>query len=89
MSKTHDTTSRACMRQPDKHERICQLMGGKLHTYTLGKESGASMRGAGLKEPAAAIDGAQWDRPKRRCSEKAIHDEPKVRWTEELPEIPA
>jgi hypothetical protein len=68
--------------------RIWQLMGGtKLHTYTLQKESGASMRGAGLIAPAADIPGEQWDRPSRAREHKAIHVEPKVRWTEELAEI--
>ncbi|MBX3579883.1 MAG: hypothetical protein KF723_21995 [Rhizobiaceae bacterium] len=70
-------------------KRIWQLMGGtKFHTYTLAKESGDSMRGAGLKEPVVEIDGEQWDRRKRRRSRKPIHDEPKRRWSEDLPELP-
>ena len=69
--------------------RIWQLMGGTLlHTYTLSKESRASLKGAGLKEPAAEIDGAQWDRAARPRSLKAIHDEPKLRWTEALDVVP-
>lgn len=71
-------------------KRIWQLMGGtKLHTYTLSKESGASIRGAGLKEPAAEVQQQQWTRPSRKRTERAIYEEPKVRWTETLPEIPA
>lgn len=69
-------------------KRIWQLMGGtKLHTYTLANESGASMRGAGVKEPAAEIDGAQWDRAARPRATKEIHNKPKRRWTETLPEV--
>lgn len=71
-------------------KRIWQLMGGtKLHTYTLSKESGASMRGAGLKEPAAKVAKAQWNRTARPRDERAIYEEPKVRWTETLPEVAA
>lgn len=70
--------------------RIWQLMGGTtLHTYTLQRESGASLRGAGLKVPAAEIDGAQWTRKTRERRVKAIHDEPKFRWSEKLSEIKA
>lgn len=68
--------------------RIWQLMGGtKLHTYTLQRESGASMRGAGIHEAAVDVDGAQWDRDARPRSIKDIHDEPKRRWSEDLPEV--
>jgi hypothetical protein len=70
-------------------KRIWQLMGGTtLHTYTLKKESGASMRGAGMKEPAAEVQKQQWTRPSRQRAERDIYEEPKVRWTETLPEIP-
>ena len=70
-------------------KRIWQLMGGtKLHTYTLDRESRATMRGAGLKEPAAFIAGAQWDRAARKRDRRPIYDEPKLRWTEELGELP-
>lgn len=69
--------------------RIWQLMGGtKFHTYTLAKESGDSMRGAGMKNPVAEIGGAQWDRGRRPRRHKTIHDEPKARWSEDLPELP-
>lgn len=69
-------------------KRIWQLMGGtKLHTYTLSKESGASMRGAGLKEPAATVAQAQWNRVARPRDERSLYEEPKIRWTETLPEL--
>lgn len=66
--------------------RIWQLMGGTtLHTYTLKRESGDSMRGAGMKQPAAEVAQQQWTRPSRKRVERQIYEEPKVRWTEELP----
>jgi hypothetical protein len=70
-------------------KRIWQLMGGtKLHTYTLARESRATMKGAGVREPTAIVDGAQWDREARRRDRRPIYDEPKLRWTEELGELP-
>lgn len=71
-------------------KRIWQLMGGThWHTYTLQTESGASMRGAGLKKPSAEVRPQQWNRKKRPRDERAIYDEPKFRWDETLPEVPA
>lgn len=70
-------------------KRIWQLMGGTtLHTYTLSKESGESMRGAGMKTHTADVAQQQWTRPSRKRDERAIYVEPKVRWTEALPEVP-
>lgn len=67
-------------------KRIWQLMGGtKLHTYTLKRESGATMRGVGLHEATAEVDGQQWDRTNRPRIERSVYDEDKLRWTEELP----
>lgn len=69
-------------------KRIWQLMGGTtIHTYTLKKESGDSMRGAGMKEPAADVAIQQWNRKNRPRAERQIYEEPKVRWTEQLPLI--
>jgi hypothetical protein len=69
-------------------KRIWQLMGGtKFHTYTLQRESGATLRGAGVHEAAAVVDGAQWSRPSRKRDHKPIYDEPKLRWDETLEEI--
>jgi hypothetical protein len=68
--------------------RIWQLMGGShFHTYTLKRESGASLRGAGLKEPLE-VHSEQWDCPSRPRKHREIADEPKVRWSESLPEVP-
>ncbi|MCK9549167.1 XF1762 family protein [Aquamicrobium sp.] len=69
--------------------RIWQQMGGTtLHTYTLKRESGASLRGAGIHEPSAEVEPQQWDRPSREREERDIYEQPKWRWTEHLPEIP-
>lgn len=69
-------------------KRVWQLMGGTtIHTYTLKRESGASMRGAGIHEAAAEVATGQWTRPNRERDERAIYDEPKQRWTETLPVV--
>lgn len=69
-------------------KRVWQLMGGTtIHTYTLKRESGASMRGAGIHEAAADVAQQQWTRPSREREERAIYDEPKQRWTETLPVV--
>lgn len=65
--------------------RIWHLMGGThLHTYTLDKETGASLRGAGLKVPVAKVAPAQWTRDARPREERPIYEEPKSRWSETL-----
>lgn len=70
-------------------KRIWQLMGGShLNTYTLKRESGASLRGAGLKAPVRNVKCEQWDRDARPREQREIYEEPKVRWTEELQCIP-
>ena len=70
-------------------KRIWQLMGGTtIHTYTLKHESGASLRGAGIHEPAAEVQLQQWTRPSRQREVRDIYEQPKVRWTEQLPLIP-
>jgi hypothetical protein len=69
--------------------RIWQMMGGThFHTYTLQRESGAVMRAVGFKEPSAVVRAAHWDTPSRRRTHKPIEDEPKFRWSEELPDVP-
>lgn len=69
--------------------RLWQLMGGThFHTYTLRREGGETMRAVGFKaEDAVEVAGRQWDRPARRRRRKVIHDEPKLRWSEELPPV--
>lgn len=71
-------------------KRIWQLMGGtRLHTYTLKRENGATMRAVGFKEPSGSVSGnRQWDTPSRRRKHREIYDEPKHLWTDELPLLP-
>jgi len=60
--------------------RIWQQMGGRrIVTYTLQKESGASLRGAGWIVKGE-VEGAQWDRQSRPRSHREIYREPKFRW---------
>jgi hypothetical protein len=68
-------------------KRIWQLMGG-IHfvSYTLKRESGASMRAIGM-EIEAEVPGRQWNGSKR--GDRAIADEPKLRWGQSLPPVPA
>jgi hypothetical protein len=70
-------------------KRIWQLMGGtKLLTYTLARESGSSMLGAGLGGKSMTAEIGQWSVPSRPRRHRDIADEPKLRWTEILPELP-
>jgi hypothetical protein len=67
-------------------KRIWQLMGGtRLVTYTLARESGASLRGAGMR-PMAEVRGRQWNGSKR--AGRVVADEPKIRWEDDLKELP-
>lgn len=67
-------------------KRIWQLMGGtRLVTYTLERETGGSLKGSGFKVEAT-VPGRQWNGDKKGGRE--IADEPKLRWGDELPEIP-
>lgn len=70
----------ACSKLYARCDRIWKLMGGqRVVTYTLQREDGSSLRGAGWAI-TAEIHGGQWDRPSRARAEKPIHDEPKLRW---------
>lgn len=69
--------------------RIWQCMGGRrMVTYTLKHESGASLRGAGIHEASKEVPPQQWTRPSREREQRAIYDQPKLRWDEDLDEIP-
>lgn len=63
--------------------RIWQLMGGrKIVTYTLKRESGASIRnleGGGWTTEAEVRGERQWNTPSRPREEKPIYEEPKQR----------
>jgi hypothetical protein len=69
-------------------KRVWQQMGGRrLVSYTLKRESGASMRGAGFQEEAE-VTARRWDTPSRRRQARAIEAEDKIRWAVQLPELP-
>jgi hypothetical protein len=69
--------------------RVWQLMGGTYFvSYTLARESGASMRGAGFVE-GEPMPARAWDTPSRRRQSRPIESEDKRRWSSELAEVPA
>ncbi len=79
----------ACSRLEARCKRIWQQMGGtRLLTYTLARESGASLRATGAVREAN-VDAESWSRPSRRRAARSIEAEDKVRWSWTLPEIPA
>jgi hypothetical protein len=60
--------------------RAWVAMGGKrLVTYTLTRESGASLRGAGFRA-VATVDPRKWNCPSRPRAARAIESESKTRW---------
>lgn len=84
-----DAPRNATSRLAGRAKRIWQLMGGsRLVTYTLTRESGASMRGAGFVEEAS-VPRRSWDTPSRRRDARSIEQEDKRRWGIHLPEVPA
>jgi hypothetical protein len=79
----------ATSRLAARARRIWQLMGGRrMVTYTLARESGASMRGAGFL-PDGEVPARAWDTPSRRRQSRAIEREDKLRWASELAGVPA
>ena len=60
--------------------RIARLMGyQRIITYTLTKESGASLRAVGAK-PVKIVEPGGWDRPNRKRREQKVYFEKKIRW---------
>lgn len=60
--------------------RIAKLMGYKrIITYTLKKESGASLRAVGAV-PEAEVKPDKWDRPNRKRRKQPVYKEAKIRW---------
>lgn len=75
-----DAPKGSCSKLYARCAQIWRLMGGvRVVTYTLQRESGASLRGAGW-QVTADIHGEQWHRANRPRSTKAIHGEDKLRW---------
>jgi len=60
--------------------RICKLMGYKrVITYTLKKESGASLKAVGFK-PITEVKPQTWNRPSRKRRFQKVYLESKIRW---------
>jgi len=61
-------------------DRAAKALGyRRVLTYTLERESGASLRGAGWL-PFAAVKGREWSRPSRPRATQAVYAENKIRW---------
>ena len=70
----------ACSKLLARLKRIGQLFGyTSIKTYTLRKESGASLRavGAGVDR---RVPPQTWDRPNRPSPHQPVYDEEKLRW---------
>lgn len=79
----------ACARLYARCKRIWQLMGGdRVVTYTLARERGDSLRGAGFAIESV-VPARAWDTPSRRRRSRALEREAKVRWGATLSEVPA
>lgn len=77
---TDDSPKNTCSFLYAAARRIWSAMGGrKILTYTLQKETGASLRGAGWTE-AAKVKGQQWSRLRRFREQKEIYTQAKIRW---------
>lgn len=60
--------------------KIAKLLGYKnIITYTLTRESGASMRALGAVQEKI-VKSQQWSRPSRARKEQNIYNEEKIRW---------
>ena len=82
---TDDSPKNTCSFLYAAARRIWSAMGGnKILTYTLQKETGASLRGAGWRE-AAKVNGKQWAHAKRARKTAQIYDQPKIRWEAACP----
>jgi hypothetical protein len=60
--------------------RVASAMGyERVVTYTLKRESGASLRAAGAR-PTAALKPKEWTCPSRPRASQTVYREPKIRW---------
>lgn len=75
-----DAPKGACSKLYAACFRAWAAMGGTcMVTYTLDRESGASLRGAGWV-PEASVRPGSWDRKGRRRRRQPVYGEPKTRW---------
>ena len=72
----------ACSKLYARVRRIAQLLGySRVITYSLQKESGASLRAVGARRAAAVKPGSShWRRPGQNRRYQPVYDEPKWRW---------
>lgn len=72
----------ACSKLYARVRRIAQLLGyQRVITYSLQKESGASLRAVGARCAAAVKPGStHWKRPGQNRRYQPVYDEPKWRW---------
>ena len=73
------------------HKNVCSMIYARIRdigklmgyqtiiTYTLSSESGASLRAIGARQVAVTRPGG-WDRKSRSRANRAIYDQPKIRW---------
>ncbi len=79
-----DGTPNACSKLIGMARRIAGIMGYvNITTCTLPQEGGASLRGAGLKDPAPTAVG-NWNRGGRPREPGPLDNEPKWRWTQKM-----
>lgn len=75
-----DGTANACSFLYGRVKRIAQLLGyQRIVTYTLAKESGASLRAVGAVVVGEVRPG-EWDKPSRRRRTQPVYREPKLKW---------
>jgi hypothetical protein len=75
-----DGTRNACSFLYGTAKRIAAAMGyGRVITYTLASECGASLRAVGAR-PVATVPAREWDTPKRRRASQPVYSEDKIRW---------
>ena len=75
-----DGTPNACSFLYSRCAKIARLMGyGKVITYTLESEGGASLRAVGAK-PTGTLQSHEWSNPARPRKSQKVYHEPKYRW---------
>jgi hypothetical protein len=75
-----DGTSNACSFLYGRTAKIARLMGyGRIITYTLESEGGASLRAVGAK-PIGPLDSHEWGNPTRPRRSQPVYHESKFRW---------
>jgi hypothetical protein len=75
-----DGTVNACSFLYGRTARIARLMGyGRIITYTLDSEGGASLRAVGAK-PTGPLESHEWGNPARPRKSQSVYFQAKYRW---------